>query len=223
MKRILPILTVAFLLACNPGKEKTATENNTTTDPAETNIVASSDKSQQAVLVADTTPVPANRLIIPGKSIGLTSIDQKNAEAMKHLGPPATKDAAMGKELATWYSIHGKDTVSEVNIFFITNMGADDEASRVNHIRVTSPFFMTALHIGTGSVQDSIKKYFPGIKKIAAYTSTQTKSQVLVYDDNHSGVAFEIANGKCVGITVHKPGGQAYETYNALFGDVKFY
>ena len=98
-----------------------------------------------------TDSVTANRLIVPGKSIGLTSIGEKNADALKHLGPPATQDAGMGKELATWYTIHGTDTSSQMNIFFVTNMGNADEASRVEHIRITSSFFSTYDHIRIGS------------------------------------------------------------------------
>jgi hypothetical protein len=228
MKYCLSIILAASLfIACNAGKEKTASTNNETTDSSKTNTINLPDPNQQITAVADTTPVSASRLIIPGKSIGLTSIDQKYNLAMKHLGEPANTDAAMGgKVLATWYSkpvIHGTDTmINETEIFFTTQMGVETE-SRVRHIRITSGFFATANHIGTGSSLDSVQKYFPGMKKIATYTSPKTKKTVMVYDDNHSGIAFEIEEeNKCVGITVHKPGDLAYETYNALFGDVNF-
>lgn len=182
--------------------------------------------SKNIVTVADNTPVSASRLIIPGKSIGLTSINLKHAKAMKNLGKPANTEGAMGgKELATWYSkpvIHGSDTViNEIEIFFTTQMGIENE-SRVSHIRITSSFFTTAQHTGTGSHMDMIRKYFPNLKEIATYTSLKTKRQVFIYDDNKKGIAFEMDNGVCVGITVHKPGDQAYETYNALFGDVNY-
>lgn len=222
MKHAFIITIAAFLFACNNGKEKNTENNNSNNDTAATNAIAAVDTSQKLNTVSDTMLIASNRLIVAGKGIGLTSIDQKADEAMKHLGPPATQDAAMGKELATWYSIRGKDTVSEVNIFFVTNMGADDEAKRVNHIRVTSSFFTTAILVGTGSGMNDVQQNFPGIKKIASYTSPKTKNRVLIYDDSKSGIAFEIENGKCVGITVHKPGEMAYETYNALFSDVKF-
>lgn len=220
------ILAASFFIACNAGKEKTATEKNTAEDSVKPNNIASADTSQQIVSVADTTPVPANRLIIPGKSIGLTSLGQKNSELSKHLGPAAKGEAAMGgKTLLTWYSkpvIHGTDTViNETEIYFTTQMEEETE-SRVRHIRITSSFFATAQHISTGSTQDSIQKYFPGIKKIASYTSPKTKKQVLIYDDVKGGIAFEIENGKCVGITVHQPDDLAYETYNSLF-DVQYY
>src|SRR5436190_1838891 len=98
------ILASSVVIACNAGKEKTVTTNNATTDSAKTNTVVSTDTSQQVTAVVDTTPVSASRLIVPGKSIGLTSLDQKIEEATKHLGPPASEDAAMGgKELDIWY------------------------------------------------------------------------------------------------------------------------
>lgn len=223
MKYILSFFFVAFLVACNNGKEKNTESKNSKTDTAATNSIAVADTSQKLNTVSDTMLIVSNHLIVPGKSIGLTSIDQKADEAMKHLGPPAMQDAAMGKELATWYSIRGKDTVSEMNIFFVTNMGERDEAKRVNHIRITSSFFTTAMLVGTGSGMNTVRQNFPGIKKIASYTSPKTKNQVIIYDDNNSGIAFEIENGICTGITVHKSGEMAYETYNALFSDVQFY
>ncbi len=229
MKNYLSIIFAATLfMACNSGKEKTSTSlTNTTTDTTTNHDIISPDSNNQAMIHADSV-VPVNRLIIPGKSIGLTSIDEKNADASKHLGPPASEDAAMGgKELVTWYSkpvIHGTDTViNETDIFFTTNMGGPDEASRVRHIRITSSFFMTAQRVGTGTSLDSIQKNFQGIKKIATYTSPKTKKQVSIYDENHSGIAFEIdVTGKCIGITVHKPDEEAYETYNSIFGDVNY-
>ena len=231
MKYLLSItLTGSLFFACNAGKEKTATTNNAATDSAKTNTVISTDTVLQAGAVPDTIPVPANRLIIPGKSIGLTSLDQKIEEATKHLGPPASEDAAMGgKELEIWYSkpvIHGTDTViNETDIFFTSNMNEEgsDKTTRVRHIRISSGFFATMQHIHNGSSQDSIQKYFPGIKKIASYTSPKSKKQVTIYDDGKSGIAFEIDDKNiCVGITVHKPGDKAYETYNSLFGDVNY-
>jgi hypothetical protein len=231
MKLILSItLASSLCIACNAGKDKAATTNNTITDTAKTNTVTSTDPVQQTGAISDTIPVPANRLIVPGKSIGLTSLDQKIEEATKHLGPPASEDAAMGgKELDIWYSkpvIHGTDTViNETDIFFTSNMNVEgsDQTTRVKHIRITSGFFATAQHIHNGSSHDSIQMNFPGIKKIAVYISPKTKKQVTIYDDSKSGIAFEIDDQhKCVGITVHKPGDMAYETYNSLFGDVKF-
>lgn len=227
MKHFLStILAASFFMACNAGKEKTATENNKATDSAKTNAVVSTDSNQQTISLVDTTPVSASRLIVPGKSIGLTSLGQKNSEATKHLGPAAKGEAAMGgKSLLTWYSkpvVHGTDTViNETEIYFTTRMEEENE-SRVRHIRITSSFFATAQHIRTGSTQDSIQKYFPGIKKIASYTSPKTKKQVLIYDDVKGGIAFEIENGICIGILVHQPDDLAYETYNSLF-DVQYY
>ncbi|HEY6062319.1 MAG TPA: hypothetical protein VIV35_01850, partial [Chitinophagaceae bacterium] len=140
MKYFLQLLiSVSLFIACNSGKEKTASAtNNASTDSITTSNMISPDSNYQVTAVTDTTPVSASRLIIPGKSIGLTSINQKIEDAMKHLGPPASEDAAMGgKELDTWYSkpvVHGTDTIiNETDIFFTSNINVEgsDGTTRV--------------------------------------------------------------------------------------------
>jgi hypothetical protein len=223
MTRFLLVMIAFSFIACNSNKEKTGTTSKTLLDTSTTNDIVTRPPDQETISVTDTSPVHANRLIVPGKSIGLTSLDQKNAEALQHLGPPAMEDAGMGKEFATWYTIHGKDTLNEMNIFFVTNMGNTDEASRVKYIRVTSYFFATAEHIGTGSAFNAIKKYFPGIKSAAHYTSPKTKKPVTIYEDEKAGISFEIDDKNiCVGITVQKPGEFASEIYISLFPGIVF-
>jgi hypothetical protein len=220
MKLIIPaFLTASFFISGNFYIEK----------PAQINTIISPDQDQMNIFVADTSPVKKSRLIRPGKSIGLTSINQKDNIVNKNLGPSSTSEAGMGgKELATWYSkpvIRGKDTViNEIEIYFTMRMGEKPEPKKVRHIRITSGFFVTVNHIGTGSGQDSIKKYFPAMISVGTYTSPKTKKQVTIYDDKHAGIAFEIDDQKkCIGITVHEPDEPAYETYNSLFSDVNFF
>ena len=173
-------------------------------------------------------PVPPAFLIVPGKRIGLSLLNDKTAVLYKRLGKPASEDASMGgKSIASWYSkpvIHAGDTlINETDIYSSTpNFGMLNASARVQIIRVTSAGFMTSQRIGVGSSLDTIKKYFGRIQKKASYTSPKTKEQVLIYDDAASGIAFEIDRQQnCIGITVHKPGDFSLVIYNSLFSDVK--
>src|SRR5690348_16540653 len=117
MKYTMFLLAAFLFIACNSNKkENSITESNIDTTTTH-DIVTGPDPTIN--MSGDTANVSSNRLIVPGKSIGLTSLGQDADEASKHLGPPAMEDAAMGKYLDAWYTIKGKDTVSEVEIFFI--------------------------------------------------------------------------------------------------------
>lgn len=172
--------------------------------------------------------IPHARLIIPGKSIGLSFINEKDAQLYKQLKKPATEDASMGgKVVATWYSgpiIHTGDTViNSTNIYFTTNMGQKNQATRIDHIRVTSSFFITKQGLSSGSTFRNIQKQFPKIRKAGSYTSPSTKQEVIIYDDVAGGIAFEIdAQHKCIAITVHPPHKKSFEIYNSLFADVNY-
>jgi hypothetical protein len=212
MKPSLAMTAAAFFFfCCNNSKEKNVAGNNDPKDSVHANTVITNDTGQHSTELPDTIPVPANRLIIPGKSIGLTYLDEKQDDVMKRLGSPASGDASMGGHSeANWYSkpvIHGKDTViNETDIFFYTNnFGEANSVVLVDHIRVTSGYFLTAQHVGAGTLLDTIQKYFPGLKKTGTDTSPKTKKQIDIYDDEHAGIGFEIADGKCIAISVYKP------------------
>jgi hypothetical protein len=213
MKPALTITAAAFFFfCCNNSKEKNAPGNNEVKDSVNANKIIPSTTGQHITELPDTTPVPAHRLIIPGKSIGLTYLDQKQDDVMKQLGSPASGDASMGGHSeAIWYSkpvIHGTDTViNETDVFFYTNnFGEPNQVVLVDHIKITSGYFLTAQHVGTGSSLDTIQKYFPGIKKTGTDTLPKTKKQVVTYDDEHAGIGFDVEDGKCVAISVYKPG-----------------
>ncbi len=172
--------------------------------------------------------IPSFRLIVPGKSIGLSSLNEKENKLYKSLGKPGMEDAAMGgKNLASWYSkpvIRSGDTViNETNIYFTTpNFGMRNAEPSAKVIRVTSSRFVTKQQVSVGSTLGQVRKYFPKIKKIASYVSPKTKQEVLIYDDLASGIAFEIDRQQhCTGITVHKPGDEPSVIYYGLFGEVK--
>ncbi|MFN8290420.1 MAG: hypothetical protein U0U70_09195 [Chitinophagaceae bacterium] len=158
----------------------------------------------------DTSPVKSTRLIVPGKSIGLTAIEQKMSSVIRRLGNPASGDASMGgHSMSVWYSkpvIHGTDTlINETDIYFYTqHFGEPNPIVRVDHIRVTSSYFMTASRIGVGSALEAVQKNFPGLTKSGTETSPKTNRPVDTYSDDHLGISFEIEEGKCVAVTVYR-------------------
>lgn len=157
--------------------------------PPKTDAVFSTQKS-----------VPAAQLIVPGKSIGQTSIGENAENVFRRLGNPDSGDAAMGKSLSTWYAKHDVKGY-QTQVFCSRNMGNPDETvSRVIQIRVTSPYFKTANGIGVGSMLKQINASFIS-KKSSFYK--ENKQTFFVYD-TAEGIAFETtAGGKCVGIIVH--------------------
>jgi len=180
-----------------------------------------------AAPAADTLKHAANDTIVPGKSIGNISIDEKMTLAGAELGRPDDGDAAMGQAISIWKSRpagKGSDTVVHtITIYSTTNFGDKEEAPRVQNIRITSPFFKTAEMVKCGSTLAFIKLQYPDIKKpIATYTDKATKEEISIYDDQKAGVSFEISPlGKCVGIGVHKNTKKITETYLPMFPDLK--
>ncbi len=220
MKKLLLPLVLLSLAACRQ-QTKTSTEKFTDTQVRDT-----TPGMPAAATIKDTiTKAPsANDTINPGKSIGHISLNEKTADVIAALGKPDAEDAAMGKAMLTWNSkptMNVNDTIPHtIKIFTSTNFGGKDEASRVKHIRVTSPFFKTAEGVGCGSTIAFIKMQYKDIKKPAASYTDKSGKKVMIYDKD--GIAFEIdENTKCVGITVHKPGEKAWETYISEFGDVE--
>jgi hypothetical protein len=221
MKYLLVFITIVSFTACHKNKENTS--SNT--------IIPSDMDTSAKVLIGRTTvsadveplkPVAANRLIIPGNSIGLTAINDKADSVFKDLGKADEGDAAMGKSIQTWYSKSGTDTTKySTAIYFTTNMGGPDEASRAKQIRITSPFFMTVERIGVNSVLDSVSHYFPLAIKTAVYKDA-AKNPVYIYEDKKSGIAFELNDqNKCVGITIHPENEKAFQTYLSFFDGIK--
>ena len=163
--------------------------------------------------VADSATIPNQKLIVPGKSIGLCSIDEKADSIGLKLGTPDEGDAAMGKAISTWRSKSNK--AHSTTIYFTTNFGDKDEAKRAQQIRITSPYFSTKDKIGVGSSFEDIKKSFSSLIKTGSYPSpSDAKQSINVFDDAAAGIAFEIdPSNNCVGITIHKLGDKPFETY----------
>jgi len=198
-----------------------------TTNPGNTEPTVTTDKTD-SVNVTDAPVMPKEnrkeiapaQLIIPGKSIGQTAINMKAEEVNKRLGKGDKSNAAMGKAWAIWYSKPtARDTIrKEATIYFVTNMGGPDEASRVKQIRVTSAYFKTADNLGVGSKLEFIQPAFPHLKQVTSYASNQTNQPITILDDIATGIAFEInPDNTCVAAVVHEPQQPVNTTYINLF------
>ncbi len=175
-------------------------------------IPAPASKDSLVPVPADSTAtiIPANRLIVPGKSIGLTNINEPTETAMKSLGKPDAGDAAMGKSVNTWYSKNNPEYKTQV--YSSTQFGSDGDRPVVKSIRITNPFFQTANGLKPGSHSKEIMAYFNGLLLSGSYRSPQ--GTVKVYDDTKTGIAFEVNEQDiCVGICVHEAGEKAFVQY----------
>ena len=128
-KAFYALLLCPLFFACKGGRQAIPTKKPTTVNLPTTNI-----------LPADSTikkEVSPEQLILPGKAIGRTTLNEDATLIAKVLGPPDKGDAAMGKALSTWYANHDP-TGYQTSIFFERQMGGD-ETSRAKQIRITSP------------------------------------------------------------------------------------
>lgn len=178
---IIPLL--GLVMAC---KQKPVTNLHPNTRPKDTTATA---------------PIPTSQLIVPGKSIGLTHINEPMDSVTARLGKPDSGDAAMGAAMATW--VAKKDSVPyQTDIYSHRNMGgADENTSRVKIIRVTSPAYKTTQNIHTGLTLKDIGRHFH-VEPVAVYT--KSADSLSLYDSKKGGIAFEIDNsGKCTAILVH--------------------
>ncbi|MCP9749583.1 hypothetical protein [Ferruginibacter sp. HRS2-29] len=208
--RLLSLVFVCFsLFACNSGSQK----KNATAPPNDFKITDTLKGHTVSGNPDSMPPVPAAELIVPGKSIGLTSIGERADSVNAKLGRPDDGDAAMGKAISTWYSKGNK--LHSTTIFFSVNFGDKDEASRAKQIRITSPYFKTQEGLCVGSHMEEISKVYPVLKKTGRYPSpTNATQMVVVMDEPDKGIAFEISPAyKCVGIVIHRPEDKPFETY----------
>ena len=223
-KEIIISTIVLFLFSCTQ-KTNSRTDSVTDKTAGDTAHKTLVDPAKKPALGA-TISSAANDTIVPGKSIGHILLNEKMDEVIKVLGQPDSADAAMGKSMSKWFSKpskKGADTViHSIIVFATTNFGGKDEASRVRHIRITSPFFKTAEQVGCGSTIAFIKMQYPEIKKPGASYTDRSGNTVMIYDDVKEGIAYEIdGSTRCIGITVHGRGQKARETYLAEFGNTE--
>ena len=218
---VLLLISSTVLFACNNKKQQPTASATATSTIVTDNI----DSVADALPIADSfVQSSAKQLIIPAKSIGQITIDDKMEEVVKLLGIPDDGDAAMGKSISIWYSKNPPKKYS-TTIYSTSNFGDKDESRKVQNIRVTSPFFMTANYIRCGSDLSLIQQEYPELKTPTShYKDSTTQTTINVYENIKDGVAFEINKAnKCVGISVYKRGKRITQTYLPLFPGVEDY
>jgi hypothetical protein len=190
---LLLSLSLLGLMACNQAPEASQTQPKADT----VKHINKKDKTVSAV-----------RLIVPGKSIGNTLINENMKKVIRRIGRPEGGDAAMGKSLYVWRS---KKNSSYVTMIFASRqMGAENEASLVKQIRVTSPWFVTQEGIHVGSSLTEISKYYK-VKKTLSITN-KGKAYTLFLATKL--ITFEIDEQHiCKGIVVYNDSVEPGQTY----------
>ena len=202
MKKIIGTIWIATVfLGCQPSTEKQKSQNTTAEISSDTTASKTADST-------DVEDIDTAWLIIPGKSIGKTKINEDAELVYKNLGKPDGGDAAMGKSVAIWYANHDS-TGHSTAIYTTRNMG-NSEAALIRQIRVTSPVFKTSEGLGAASDLSEIEKIF-NLKEVEKYPDSGKQYQVY---DAREGIAFEIGpNKKCVAVIVHEAGKTIPGTY----------
>lgn len=159
-------------------------------------------------------------LLVPGRSVGETSLGENMEDVGKRLGRPDGGDAAMGKAWSIWYS--NDSTAGEPNELAIYSSYRDTSmrVRDVKQIRITSNKFKTQDGYGTGRSLYDTKLKFPAMEMLSSYL-TAKKDTVLVYDAKPDGIGFEFLKGKSIAITVHPENKSVNETYLTLHPEWK--
>jgi len=187
-------------------------------------ISCNKKESQEPETVATDTLVTAkvseNFIIAPGEKIGNTMIGA-SAETLSALGQPDLSDAAMGKAWMSWFSKKPNNSGTELMV----STGYKDSEMKektIKEIRVNSPDFKTAGGNSVGNTVLDIVEEFPNIKATMAYSNIKTGQEVEVFDDQFSGIAFEIqkeAPKKCIAIIIHEKDKPVRVDYTVLHSE----
>lgn len=208
MKNIIILGALVFIISCGQ-QEKSITDG----------IIVDSlqPKKTLAINVADTL-VDSSKLIIPGISIGQVHLNERADSIILKLGKPDMSDAAMGKSVSIYKN---KENNTVFKIYYVTNMGAANEAPRAKLFHTNSSFFSTASNISIGSSLETIKKVFPDLKRLAIITIGKDTFQL--YDAEKQGITFEMDKENiCKGISLHTAGEQLEPTYLAFYDSFNF-
>ena len=113
---IIPLIAVSAL-AC---KHKPAPADNIKAlQSADTALIMKTEEANPL----KGKPITAKQLIIPGKSIGQTKVDESMETVFERFGRPDSSDAAMGSSLAVWYAGHDKAGYKTSIFCIIITMG----------------------------------------------------------------------------------------------------
>lgn len=203
---IISIITLSFL-SC---RHKTAPPNNMgALKSTDTTLILKTEEANPLKGKA----ITAKQLIVPGKSIGQTKVDESMETVFERFGRPDSADAAMGSSLAVWYDNHNKAGY-KTSIFARHNYNGNNEVfQHARKILVTSPYFRTAEGIGCGNTLSQIRKYYT-LKQGSSYK--EKGKPIVVYSDVAKGIAFEIdpTLDKCIAVLVHKPNDEGSANIN---------
>ena len=228
MKYLFLIIALLFFEACNqqPNTENDEADSAAITNdakPRERDALSDINKSGKTNNDTITNEGPANKVIVPGKSIGNIEIGMDDS-GLEAFGKPDMSDAAMGKAWVTWYGKkpdehNNKTQLNVYTAYKDTSM----RAKTVQQIRTTSSFFETAGGLHVYASLSDIKQQYPKLKKAAVYTDDGRK--IDIYDAQQQGIAFEIVNANqqqiCTGIIIHKSGVKVTQVYISLHPDMR--
>src|ERR1700694_5375807 len=116
---IIPIITVTAL-SC--GHKPAPPKNMGALKSTDTALML---KTEEAHL-SKGEPVMAKQLIIPGKSIGQTKLNESMETVFERFGRPDSSDAAMGSSLVAWYD-NGNKAGKKTSIFPRHNYDGNNE------------------------------------------------------------------------------------------------
>ncbi|MGN6178039.1 MAG: hypothetical protein ACTHNW_02595 [Mucilaginibacter sp.] len=166
--------------------------------------------------MADTAvkPVTKAHVIVPGKSVGLITINGNADSLANTLGKPDSSDAAMGASTLAW-NVKYKKGHYRIIVYSHRNMGAQDEnVSHIKAIYVNAPYYKTADYSGAGSSLRDIRKLF---KLTSHAIPGYTTKQLALYNDYGAGISFEAdSTGRCHGILVYARGDSSVTYINML-------
>ena len=215
MKVQICISITLLLLACNSNKPSPEEKiNDTAAEITVTDSTGTSLKNDSVVLNAESN-AKANKVIIPGESIG-NALLNTNADSLEtEFGKPDMSDAAMGKAWLTWYGKRDEhNNKTELNIY-TTYKDTSMREKTVQQIRTTSSFFYTENNVHVYSSLNEIKKAFPAVQKLNKLPDNNR--HIFIYDDVQNGIAFEIADADdqkiCIAIIVHSKGKKVSDIY----------
>ncbi len=144
-------------------------------------------------------------LVIPGRSLGRTSLGRNGAAELKKLPPPTASDAAMMHDELVWVSRPTRSgSPNTLYICTLSNSVLDPPAPGVTlyEIRATSPLFHTRGGISPGSSLAQIHRRFPHGHLV--------KTPGSFYVADHQGIAFAFTHApksttRCAAVSVYPP------------------
>lgn len=187
------ILLLALTAACNPSTEKNTNEK----------VV------ENTVVTEEVKEIPNDRLIVPGKQIGVLYLGQDMNEVAALLGTPNDGDAAMGSALGIWK----KDSIAVFSSYRDSNM----VVKAAKQISVGSPAYQTPDRIHTGIKLPQLMEAWPSLKLSSVYINEKSGDSLKVFDDVAEGIAFDIEKNQCSRITVHAKDKSVNATYLSMY------